>query len=302
MKRKVNYVSRRDLKSVKYASYASVAVACILIFVKFFAWHVTGALSLQASLIDSLLDGLASLLNMFAIRQAHRPPDAEHRFGHGKIEAIGALAQSIFIFGSASWLLYEAGNRFIHPESLEKAEVGLWVMVFSVVLTLALVLYQKHVFKKTNSIAIHADSIHYESDLFINISVIIALLGSTFPGMTLLDPLIGAGIAGYILYTAWKVAAQSFDILIDREFSQEDRQKIIQLVLSHPQVLNYHDLRTRSSGTQKFIQIHLEMDGSLTLKAAHNVSHEVILKVQQAFPHTEVLIHEDPSGEIDEHP
>ncbi|AIL12299.1 hypothetical protein IM40_00230 [Candidatus Paracaedimonas acanthamoebae] len=290
------------MKSVKYASYASVAVACILIIVKFFAWQVTGALSLQASLIDSLLDGLASLLNMFAIRQAHRPPDAEHRFGHGKIEAIGALAQSIFIFGSASWLLYEAGNRFIHPESLEKAEVGLWIMVFSIVLTLALVLYQKHVFKRTNSIAIHADSIHYQSDLFINMSVIIALLGSTFQGMTLLDPLIGTGIAAYILYTAWKVAAQSFDILIDREFSQEERQKIIQLVLSHPQVLGYHDLRTRSSGTQKFIQIHLEMDGSLTLKAAHKVSLEVILKVQQAFPHTEVLIHEDPSGEVDEHP
>lgn len=295
-------MSPRDFKSVKYASYASVSVACILIFVKFFAWQVTGALSLQASLIDSLLDGLASLLNMFAIRQAHRPADAEHRFGHGKIEAIGALAQSIFIFASAGWLLYEAGNRFIHPESLEKAEVGLWIMAFSVVLTLALVLYQKRVFKQTNSIAIHADSIHYQSDLFINISVIIALLGSTFQGMTFLDPLIGAGIAGYILYTAWKVAAHSFDILIDREFSQEDRQKIIQLVLSHPYVLGYHDLRTRSSGTQKFIQIHLEMDGNLTLKAAHKVSLEVILKVQHAFPHTEVLIHEDPSGEIDEHP
>ena len=295
-------MSQRDLKSVKYASYASVAVACVLIIIKLFAWQMTGALSLQASLIDSLLDGLASLLNMVAIRQALRPPDAEHRFGHGKIEAIGALAQSIFIFGSAGWLLYEAVNRFVHPYPLEKAEMGLWVMGFSIVLTLGLVLYQKAVFKRTNSIAIHADSIHYQSDLFINIGVIIALLGSTFEGMVFLDPLIGAGIAAYILYTAWKVAAQSFDILIDREFSQEERQKIICLVLSHPQVLGYHDLRTRSSGTQKFIQIHLEMDGNLTLKAVHKISHEVILKIHQAFPYTEVLIHEDPSGEIDEHP
>ncbi len=292
---------QRDLKCVKYASYASVAVACILILVKFLAWQMTGALSLQASLIDSLLDGLASLLNMVAIRQAQRPPDAEHRFGHGKIEAIGALAQSIFIFGSASWLLYEAGNRFFHPEAIERVDIGLWVMGFSIVLTLGLVLYQRHVFKRTNSIAIHADSVHYQSDLFINISVIIALFGSTFHGMTLLDPLIGAGISVYILYTAWKVAAQSFDILIDREFSQEDRQKIIQIVLSHPQVLGYHDLRTRSSGIQKFIQVHLEMDGNLTLKAVHNISSEVILKVRQAFPHTEVLIHEDPSGEVDDH-
>jgi len=295
-------VPQRDLKSVKYASYASVVVACILILAKFFAWQVTGALSLQASLIDSVLDGLASLLNMFAIREAHRPPDAEHRFGHGKIEAIGALAQSIFIFGSASWLFYEAGNRFLHPESVEEAGIGLGVMGFSIVLTLALVLYQKHVFKRTHSIAIQADSIHYQSDLFINISVIIALLGSRFNGMSFLDPLIGTGIAAYILYTAWKVVAQSFDILIDREFSQEDRQKIIQLVLNHPQVLGYHDLRTRSSGTQKFIQIHLEMDGDLTLKTAHKISLEVILKIQQAFPYTEVLIHEDPSGEIDDHP
>lgn len=295
-------MSRRDLKSVKYASYASVAVACILIFVKFFAWQVTGALSLQASLIDSLLDGVASLLNMIAIRQAHRPPDAEHRFGHGKIEAIGALAQSIFIFGSAGWLLYEAVSRFIHPQPLEDVEMGIWVMGFSILLTLALVMYQRFVFKRTNSIAIHADSIHYQSDLFINIGVIIALLGSTFRGMTLLDSLIGAGIALYILYTAWTVAAQSFDILTDREFSQEDRKKIIKLVLSHPHVLGYHDLRTRSSGTQKFIQIHLEMDGNLSLKAAHKVSLEVILKVKEVFPHTEVLIHEDPSGEIDEHP
>jgi ferrous-iron efflux pump FieF len=295
-------VSQRDLKSVKYASYASVAVACVLIIIKLFAWQMTGALSLQASLIDSLLDGVASLLNMVAIRQALRPPDAEHRFGHGKIEAIGALAQSIFIFGSAGWLLYEAVNRFVHPHLLEEAETGLWVMGFSIALTLGLVLYQKAVFKRTNSIAIHADSIHYQSDLFINIGVIIALLGSTFKGMVFLDPLIGAGIATYILYTAWKVAAQSFDILIDREFSQEERQKIIHLVLSHPQVLGYHDLRTRSSGTQKFIQIHLEMDGNLTLKAVHKISLEVILKLRQAFPHTEVLIHEDPSGEIDEHP
>ena len=278
----------------KRATYASVSVAALLILVKTFAWIWTDSLSLQATLVDSILDGAASLLNLIAVRHAYRPPDHEHRFGHGKIEAIAALGQSIFIAGSAAWLMMEAFHRFLHPHPVEASQVGIIVMVFAIFITLLLLLYQKHVIRKTRSPAILADSIHYRSDVLINGSVIVALGGGVWLETAYLDPLFGLGISFYILWTAWTISKDSFHILIDRELSDEARERILTIALKHPKVLGCHDLKTRSSGHHSFIQLHIEMEGSLSLREAHTISDEVTEALQEEFPHAEVLLHEDP--------
>ncbi len=278
---------------VKKATYASVSVALILIAVKFFAWISTGSLSLQATLVDSLLDAAASVLNLFAVRQAYRPPDAEHRFGHGKIEAVAGLGQSLFVVASSVWLLSEASTRLFKPQKIESTNLGVGVMIFAIILTLGLVMYQNYVVGKTKSPAISADSVHYRSDLLINGSVIFALLGSQFFDNLYLDPLFSLGISLYILFTAWKIAKDSFHILIDHELSFEDRAKIFKIAMDHPKVLGCHELKTRSSGSQNFIQLHIEMEGSLSLQEAHIISEEVAHTIEAAFPQSEVIIHED---------
>ncbi len=281
-------------KLVRLASYASVSVAVVLITAKFIAYIMTNALSLQATLIDSLLDAAASLINLVAIHHAHRPADAEHRFGHGKIEAIAALGQSLFIAGSSGWLLFEAVHRFVHPQTTEAVGIGVGVMGLAIVLTASLVVFQNYVIQKTHSTAIKADSVHYRSDLLINISVIIALIAGDNFDLPFLDPLLGSLIAAYILWTAWTISREAFHLLIDRELPDAKRAEILVLVKSHPDVRGVHDLRTRSSGSHSFIQLHLEMDGSMSLNRAHEIAEEIIEKIREKFPHCEVLIHQDP--------
>ena len=278
---------------VKRATYASVSVALILIVVKFLAWIWTQSLSLQATLVDSLLDAAASLLNLIAVRHAYRPADHEHRFGHGKIEALAALGQSLFIVMSAVWLLKEAFDRLQQPQKIVSMNLGIVVMIFAIVLTLVLITYQNYVIRETNSAAIMVDSVHYRSDLFINGSVIFALLGSEWFNSSYSDSLLSAAISIYILITAWKIAKNSFHILIDRELPDQEREKIISLALAHPKVLGCHDLRTRSSGNRQFIQIHIEMDNCLTLDEAHIISEEVSSSIESHFPQSDVIIHED---------
>jgi len=287
---------------VKSATYASVSVAVILIIAKFFAWVATDAVALQATLVDSLLDALASFLNMIAVSQALKPADHEHRFGHGKIEAIAALGQSVFIAGSAVWLLFEAIHRFIHPQVVIRTDIGIFVMILAIVLTGLLILYQNHVVKRTRSTAILADSVHYRSDLLINGSVIVSLGAGSYFGFLFLDPTFGTLIAFYILYTSWKIAAQAFHMLIDRELSNRERERILEIAFSHPDVLGCHDLRTRTAGSQEFIQLHLEMNEKITLEKAHTISFEVTQMILKDFPHAEVLIHQDPYYEKNKRP
>lgn len=283
----------------RLAAIASVTVASILIIAKAGAYVATDAVSLLSSLIDSLLDLAASLVNLFAIRQAAQPADREHRFGHGKAEAIAGLVQSAFVAGSALLLLFEAGHRFFVPVAINNSLVGIGVMVLSIVLTLALVLFQGSVIRRTGSVAIGADALHYRTDLLTNISVIIALLLASEFGLPMADPLFALGIAVYILWGAWEIFGNSLNMLMDRELPEADRQKIRELVVSHPKVINMHDLRTRSAGSQTFIQLHLELDGGLTLRQAHDVADQVMERIERSYPDAEVLIHEDPHG-IDE--
>ncbi|MCH8237272.1 MAG: cation diffusion facilitator family transporter [Proteobacteria bacterium] len=281
---------------MKLATYASVSVAAVLVAAKFAAWLVTDAVSLLSTLIDSLMDAGASLLNLLAVRHALEPADKEHRFGHGKAEPLAGLAQAAFICGSAVFLVIEAGERLFNPRTIENTEVGYGVMALAIVLTLILVAFQRYVVGKTGSIAIAADSAHYQMDILVNAGVILSLwLVSAF-GWTLADPLIALIIAGYIFWGARRIGLIAYQMLMDRELEDGERQKILDIALSHPGVKGLHDLRTRSSGNQVFIQMHLEMDGEISLLEAHTISDAVEASVLEAFPNAEVLIHEDPEG------
>lgn len=279
-----------------WAAIASVAVAAVLIIGKGGAWLVTGSVSMLSTLIDSLLDLAASALNLVAIRRAIQPADKEHRFGHGKAEPIAGLLQAAFIGGSAVFLLAQAGERLVNPSPVVNSVVGYAVMGVAIVLTLGLVMFQRMVIRRTGSLAITADSLHYRADLLTNISVIVALVLSSRFGLPWADPVIALGIAAYILYSAWQILSQSFDMLMDRELPDADRDDIRKIARAHPGVIGVHDLRTRSSGTHTFIQFHLELDGNMTLIDAHMIADQVMQEIERAYPQAEVLIHEDPHG------
>ncbi|AFI84847.2 divalent metal cation transporter FieF [Methylophaga nitratireducenticrescens] len=282
---------------MRIASYASVIIALVLIFAKLTAWYHSDSISILASLIDSSLDLLASLVNLLAIRHALQPADKEHRFGHGKAEPLAALGQSMFIAGSAIMLLFQASDRLINPQPLSSGiELGIAVMLFSMFATIGLLVLQRYVIIKTNSAAIRADSLHYRSDLLINFSVIIALF-LTHIGLIWLDPIMAIFIALYVLLSAWKILRDAIDLLMDHEITESERQLIIQTALKHSQVKGIHDLRTRRSGTTIFIQLHLELDPELSLQQAHDVSAKTSQNIQGLFEEAEVIIHQDPSND-----
>ncbi len=279
---------------MRLATYASVSTAVVLILVKVVAWLITDSVSILATLVDSSLDVLASLLNMIAIRHALVPADREHRFGHGKAEALAGMGQSLFIAGSAGILLLQAFGRILHPQPIQAGlEVGVSVMIFSIVLTMILMLFQNYVIKHTDSTAIKADALHYKTDLLVNASVIVALV-LTFYGWQQFDALFALAIAVFILYSAWHIIRESIDLLMDHELPDADKQKISAAVIAHPETQGFHDLRTRRSGTTVFIQLHLELDATLSLYDAHAITDRVEQKLVELFPDVEVLIHEDP--------
>jgi ferrous-iron efflux pump FieF len=279
---------------MRRATVASVAVAFTLIGIKFIAYILTGSVALLSSLIDSVLDSLASIVNFIAVRHSLSPADKEHRFGHGKAEPLAGLAQAAFIMGSSLFLIFEAINRFVNPHAILHGDMGIVVMLISLVATIVLVIYQRYVVKQTGSLAIQADSIHYFSDIALNLGVILALFLSTYWNWSLADPLIAMGIAIYIVFSAWRIVKQSLDQLMDRELSDEDRDQIKTIVNEHTGVVSLHELRTRASGKDIFIQTHLDMDARMSLIEAHRVSEEVEEKLQAAFPNADILIHQDP--------
>jgi ferrous-iron efflux pump FieF len=284
---------------MRWATYAAVAVATVLIAAKVVAYVLTDSVAMLSTLVDSLLDVGASIINLLAVRHALEPADREHRFGHGKAESIAGLAQAAFISGSAFFLLFQAGERLLRPRVVENSEAGIAVMALSIVLTLVLVAFQRYVVGKTGSVAISADSLHYKTDLLVNLGVVASLLLAVQLGWLIADPLFAIAIAGYILWGAWQIVRQSLDMLMDREFAEEDRKRIRDLVMAHPEVQGMHDLRTRTSGQQAFIQLHIEMAPEMRLERAHQIADEVMWAIEEVFPNAEVLVHQDPAG-IDE--
>ena len=286
----------RAARLMKLATYASVSVAVVMIAVKLIAWIVTDSVSLLSSLLDSLLDGAASLLNVIAVRQAVTPADREHRFGHGKAEPLASLGQAAFIGGSAVFLLIEAAHHLVQPVPIPNSMLGIGVMAFAIAVTLALVAFQRHVIRQTGSLVISADELHYRSDVVLNFSVIVSLLVSSQLGWLYADPVFGMAIGVWIIYGAWQVAKKAVVQLMDQELPDAERARIRAVAMAHPEVTAVHDLRTRASGPKAFIQVHLEMDGAMPLAQAHRVSDEVEASLLAAFPNAEVIIHQDPAG------
>jgi ferrous-iron efflux pump FieF len=284
---------------MRRATYASLSVAALLVAVKLVAWFATDSVSLLSSLIDSLLDGAASLVNLIAVRHALAPPDREHRFGHGKAEPLASLGQSAFIAGSAVLLLVQAAQHLIYPTPVANSRIGLAVMVFAIAVTFVLLLYQRYVVRHTGSLAIGVDAFHYRTDLVLNLAVIVSLLLTAEFGYLIIDPLFGAAIGIWIIWGAWQVARKAVVHLMDQELPDEDRARIRDIALQHPKVRAVHDLKTRAAGPDSFIQIHIEMDGDLKLTETHVISDEVEASLQKAFPRAEIIIHQDPEG-IDE--
>jgi ferrous-iron efflux pump FieF len=281
---------------MRRAAIASVSVSLFLVGIKTFAYFASHSVAMLASLADSALDLFTSSLNLFAIRQALTPADAEHRFGHGKAEPLAGLAQGAFITASALFLVIQAVNRILAPEPIDHSIAALVVMCIAIATAIALILYQRKVVAQTGSLAVEADQTHYLADLVTNIGVVLALLLSSGLGWTLADPLIAMAVAAVMLFTALGVGRQSFNQLMDRELPQAERARICRIAQSHDAVKNVHDLKTRTAGLSTFIQLHLGLDPKMSLADAHAVSDAVERALLEAYPGADIIIHQDPAG------
>lgn len=282
-----------NARLLRRVSLASVLVALVLIIVKAAAWFLTDSVSLLASLIDSVMDSAASIMNFLAIRFALTPADDEHRYGHGKAEALAGLGQAFFIAGSAVFLMVYAVDRILHPVPVTDTGAGIAVMLFSMAATGALVVFQRHVIKRTRSTAVSADSLHYVGDLLVNASIIVALLAAA-AGYQGVDAWMGIAIALYIVWNAWEIVGESLSDLLDREAGEPVREEILRIATEQSRVRGVHDLRTRLSGQQMFVQLHLELDRDLPLWQAHEAADGVERAIRSRFPGCDVIVHQDP--------
>ncbi len=280
----------------KRAALVSMCVASTLVISKFFAYIFTDSVSMMSSLMDSAFDLVASSLTMFSVCRSAIPADKEHKYGYGKIEAISAAGQAAFILASAGYLFVESMHRFVTPQKIQEIDFGIYVMLLSIVMTIGLVFYQYYIIKKTQSVAIKADHLHYKSDLLMNIAVIAAMWVTYHKGWPYFDPMFGTVIAFLLLHSAYEIFQEALGILMDREISDKDRRKIKKIVNSHSDVCDIHDLRTRNSGNQLFIEFHMEVDGELSVNTAHKITEELEHELYQAFPKSDVLIHQEPKG------
>lgn len=282
------------------AAVASVSMALFLLALKTYAAAETGSVALLGSLADTGFDVLASLLTLFSVRYAARPADDNHRFGHGKAEALSALIQVILVIVSAILIGWRAVVRLGSDETTAHPEFGIGVSIIAIAATLGLLAYQRHIVRKTGSVAIHADHVHYQSDLLLNIAVITGIALETFLQVRGADPVFGIAIALWLLWGAYRAAQLALDQLLDREWPEQKRQQFIDVAMRHPQLRGIHDMRTRSSGAHDFCQFHVWVDPNMTVLQAHRIMDEVEEALMREFPGVEVLIHPDPEGHKDE--
>lgn len=282
---------------VSRAAVAATAMASVLLLIKIVAWWYTGSVSILAALVDSLVDIAAPLTNLLVVRYSLQPADDEHTFGHGKAESLAALAQSVFISGSALFLFLTGLQHLVNPQPMNQPGIGMLVTVIALVSTLVLVTFQRWVVRKTRSQAVRADMLHYQSDVMMNGAILIALALSWY-GWHRADALFALGIGVYILYSALQMGYEAVQSLLDRALPDEERQEISDIVTAWPGVSGAHDLRTRQSGPTRFIQIHLEMEDNLPLVEAHRVAEEVEQAILARFPGSDVIIHQDPCSVV----
>jgi ferrous-iron efflux pump FieF len=281
------------------AALASIAMAVVLIALKSYAALQTSSMAMLGSLADSGLDLVASLIVLLGVRIAAQPADHEHRFGHGKAEALASLVQVILITLSAIFIGFRAAQRLAAHAPTADAELGIGVSVVAMVLTAALITYQRHVVRRTGSVAIGTDRLHYSSDLMLNGSVVVALALDQFAGLTGADAIFGLLIALWLLGGAWIASSHALDQLMDREWPDELRERFLAAAKEYPELAGLHDFRTRTSGTHHFAQFHVWVPADWTVQQAHDRLDRVEEELQHRFPHTEILIHVDPEGQID---
>lgn len=282
------------------AAYASIAMALFLSALKGWAAWRTGSTAMLGSLADSALDLVASLATLIGVWIAAQPADREHRFGHGKAEALAAIVQVMLIAVSAAGIGYRAVTQLAGDTQTAAASEGIGVSVIAILATFALLAWQRHVIRRTGSIAIKTDNIHYQSDLMLNLAVIAALALDQFGGFAKADPLFGLGIAGWLAWGAWRGASEAADQLLDREWPEEERQRFVEVAARHPELSQLHDLRTRTSGMHDFVQFHVGLPPEMTVREAHDVVERVENDLRAEFPGAEVMIHIDPAGHVDE--
>jgi ferrous-iron efflux pump FieF len=282
------------------AALFSVTVALFLLLLKAYAAWATGSVAMLGSLADTALDVLASLITLYGVRVAAAPADRDHRFGHGKAEAIAALFQVGLITFSAFGIGWRAVDRLVHRQPTAEAGYGIAVSLVAIAATFALLWYQRRVIARTGSVAIETDHVHYQSDLLLNLSVMAALALDQYLGLSGADPLLGIGIAMWLGWGAWKASTRAIDQLMDREWPEEKRLRFVEVAARHPELKGIHDLRTRTSGMHDFVQFHVWVDPGMTVADAHRVMDEVEHKLEAEFPGTEILIHIDPEGQVDQ--
>lgn len=283
------------------AAFASIAMALFLGVLKGWATWQTGSTAMLGSLADTVLDFIASLATLWGVWFAAQPADAEHRFGHGKGEALAAIFQVMLIAVSAAAIAFRATSALIAGGAeTQAADSGIAVSVIAIAATFALLAWQRHVIRRTGSLAIRTDNLHYESDLFLNLSVIAAIVLDQYLGFSAADPLFGLGIAAWLIFGAWRAASEAIDQLLDREWPEDKRLAFIAAAAEHPELSNLHDLRTRSSGSHDFVQFHVDLPAELSVGNAHAIIDRVEEDLCRRFPGTEILIHIDPLGHVDE--
>jgi ferrous-iron efflux pump FieF len=281
------------------AAIASTTMALILIAMKTWATIHTSSMAMLGSLADSGLDLIASLIVLLGVRVAAQPADYEHRFGHGKAEALAALVQVILITLSAMFIAFRSVQRLLRGAQTADAELGISVSIVAMVLTVALITYQRHVVRRTASLAIGTDRLHYSSDLMLNGSVIVALILDQFAGLMGADAVFGILIALWLLWGAWSASSHALDQLMDKEWPDELRERFLAATKEYPELAGLHDFRTRTSGTHHFAQFHVWVPAEWTVQEAHDRLDRVEEQLQQRFPNTEILIHVDPEGQTD---
>lgn len=283
-------------KLKKRAAAASISLASFLTCLKLFASVYSGSLAVLSSMIDSLSDLFASAITYVAVRYSAKDPTDEHRYGYGKVEALSALFQAAFIAGSGLFVMYDGVQRLLEPRIITQTPTAIGIMLFSLVSTFVLIAYQRHVAVRTGSTAIKADSAHYTVDILTNASIIVSLLLVKFFNIDWFDTLTAFAIAAYLLFNAYQLAAEAIAMLLDRELDDDIRENIQKIIMAHKFAYGLHDLRTRSLGNMYLFEIHLELDGSLTLYDAHDLTETIEKALLKEYPNAQIIIHQDPVG------
>ena len=293
-------MKEKNQKPILYASLFAIGVAFILVVLKITIYILSGSAAVLATLVDSIVDLFVSLMLFYALRYSFRPADDDHRHGHGKMEGLASLFQGTLMIGAGIYVIFESIERIANPQEINHHFLSIGVLLVSILLSFSVLIVQNHVLKRNHSLILEADFSHYKTDLFLNASVIVALLANYMSGPQWLDPVIALFISGYFFYTASRISKNSINVLMDRELSQEIRNHIGDLAKNHEGVLGFHDLRTRHCGMHYHITMDVELDKNLTLEAAHEIVRKLDEKIMGHYPKAEVMIHMDPEGDTDD--